>query len=134
MAKKLSERKLKQIAKLPKEIQAWKDKYPNAVYNVSEAWDVPPLPEGHIPEDIAIYYADETMGSDILIYQGVLHNFELDPPKDKKVIKMAVDDDWAYIQVERTVLLDRLGGVVLPDILTRQDKLLEFTLNNFHQI
>ena len=127
----LTEQELAQIRKrLPLELQALKDKYPQCVYNVSEAWGASPFPHGYIPESIEIYYSDDPSGTDIAFQDGKLRNFDLEPSKDKDVIKVSIDDEWAYIQAGGKVLLDRLGEVILPDILLDQKALLEFTLAN----
>ena len=132
MSEKLTDYELQQIRKkLPPKIQALKDKYPQTVYNVSEAWGLKPLPHGYIAEQISIFYGDNPAGADISFFEGELIVFELNLPKDKNVIKMSIDADWAYIQVGKEVLLDRLGGVILPDILLEQGRLLEFTLANY---
>ncbi len=127
----LSERELAQIRKrLPVEIQALKEKYPQCVYNVSEAWGASPFPHGYIPESIDIYYSDNATTPDIAFLDGKLRKFKTTPPKDKDVIKVSIDDEWAYIQAGGKVLLDRLGEVILPDILLDQKALLEFSLAN----
>ena len=127
----LGERELAQIRKrLPKDIQALKDKYPQCVYNTSEAWGAKPFPHGYIPESIEIYYSDNPTGTDVAFLDGKLRNFDLEPSKDKDVIKVSIDDEWAYIQAGGKVLLDRLGEVILPDILLDQKVLLEFSLAN----
>ena len=131
---RLNKRELEQIRRrLPEDIQAYKDKYPQSVYNVSEAWGASPFPHGHIPECIDIYYADDPAGSDISFIEGKLTVFKLDKAKDKDVIKVSIDDEWAYIQVGGKVLLDRLGEVILPDILLDQKALLQFTLANLKE-
>ncbi len=127
----LTKQELEVIRKrLPPKIQAYKDKYPQAVYSVAEAWGLEPYPHGYVPESISIYYADDPRGADILFLNGELLSFRLTAPKDKDVIKVSIDDEWAYIQVGREVLLDRLGEVILPDILLEQKTLLEFSLAN----
>ncbi len=127
----LTKQELEIIRKrLPPKIQAYKDKYPQAVYSVAEAWGLKPYPHGYVPESIDIYYADDPRGTDIAFFEGKLISFKLRPPKDKDVIKMSIDDEWAYIQVGGEVLLDRLGEVILPDILLDQKALLQFTLAN----
>lgn len=127
----LSERDLAQIReRLPKDLQAYKDKYPQCVYNVSEAWGASPFPHGYVPESVDIYYADDPTGADISFLEGKLIAFKLHTPKDKDVIKLSIDDEWAYIQAGGKVLLDRLGEVILPDVLLEQKALLQFTLAN----
>ncbi len=130
----LTERELAQIRKrLPRDIQAYKDKYPQAVYNTSEAWGASPFPHGYVPEEISIYYSDNATRSDITFREGKIVVLKITTPKDKDVIKVSIDDEWAYIQVGRKVLLDRLGEVILPDILLEQKILLEFSLANLKE-
>ena len=130
----LSERELAQIRKrLPPDIQALKDKYPQCVYNTSEAWGASPFPHGYVPEEISIYYSDNTNGSDSTYRDGKITVFKLDKPKDKNVTKVSIDDEWAYIQAGGKVLLDRLGGVILPDIFLEQKMLLELSLANLQE-
>lgn len=116
---------------LPKQIQRFVSEYPQAVYNVAEAWKLKPYSYGHIPEEIAIYYADDPtgIGADIIFDNGKLVVFRVEPPKDKDVIKVSIDDEWAYIQVGSHVLLDRLGDIILPDMMLEQSKLLDFSLS-----
>ena len=53
--------------------------------------------------------------------------------KHQNKFKSIIDDEWAYIQVGGKVLLDRLGEVILPDILLEQKALLEFSLANLKE-
>ncbi len=134
MFQPLTERELEQIRRrLPTDIQAYKDKYPQAVYNVSEAWGASPFPHGYIPDEISIYYGDSPNGSDLTFRDGKIVVFKTNMPEDKDVIKVSIDDEWAYIQVGGKVLLDRLGEVILPDILLEQKILLEFSLANLKE-
>ena len=129
MTYKLSKNELQQITKrLPPDIQAFKDEYPMSVYNVSEAWGLEPLPHGYVPEDVTVYYDDSPRGGDIIFLDGELDVFKLREPEKKNVTKISVDDEWAYIQVGNTVLLDRLGEAILPDLLLEPQKLLSFVL------
>lgn len=128
----LTEKELQRIKKvLPKQIQKFAKDYPQAVYNVAEAWNLKPYPHGHIPEEIAIYYADDPtgVGADIIFDYGKLSVFRVEPPKDRDVIKVSLDDEWAYIQIGKHVLLDRLGEVILPDMLLESRRLLNFSLS-----
>lgn len=133
----LTEQELQRIKKvLPKQIQKFAKDYPQAVYNVAEAWKLKPYPHGHIPEEIAIYYADDPtgVGADIIFDNGKLVVFRVEPPKDKDVIKVSIDDEWAYIQVGSHVLLDRLGDIILPDMMLEQRRLLDFSLSFLNEL
>ncbi len=129
MTYQLSNYQLKQITKkLPPDIQAFKDKYPLSVYNVAEAWGLKPWPHGYIPEYIGIYYGDAPRGEDISFLDGKLRIFEVREPEEINVTKVSIDDEWAYIQIGKRVLLDRLGEVILPELLQEPQKILEILL------
>ncbi len=129
MVLRLTKYKLEQIRKkLPPSIQFLKDEYPQTTYNISEAWDLEPLPDGYVPDYIGVFYGDDARGSHICLSFGELLPLKLTPPPDKDVVKVSIDDEWAYIQIKDKVLLDRLGGVVLPDLFLDTQKLLDLSL------
>ena len=128
MTYQLSEYELQQITKLPPDIQALKDKYPLTVYNVAEAWGLKPLPHGYVPEYIGIYYGDDPRGEDVCFINGKLEDFEMREPEEVNVTKVSIDDEWAYIQVGKRVLLDRLGEAILPELFQEPQKILEILL------
>ncbi len=39
-------------------------------------------------------------------------------------VAVQIDDQWAYIQIEGREILNRLGGVVLPDVIVKPSLLL----------
>ncbi|WP_237088475.1 hypothetical protein [Nostoc sp. PCC 7120 = FACHB-418] len=41
---------------------------------------------------------------------------------------MQIDDQWAYIQIEGQEILNRLGGVILPDVVIEPTALLNSVL------
>ena len=124
MAYELCEHDLKKIALLPLWIQQLKDRYPLAVYNTSDAYYLPSYPEGYHPEEIDFYYGDDYQGADLYFEGGQLINLNLETPSDPRVIQMRIDGDWVYIQVEGQVILDRLDGVILPEIVINHEVLL----------
>lgn len=126
MAVQLSPYELNLIAKkLPPQFAALKEKYPVAIVNAADDWDRKPCPEGYAPKMIEVYYKDEADIPSLFIENGEL-TF-LDPEDnlaDTTLIMMSIDDHWAYIQVEGRVILNRIGGAILPDVVVRPEVLL----------
>jgi hypothetical protein len=120
----LSEYEWKLLSKLPLDIAALVDNYHTEIMNAAEFWDEPPFPEHHIPEIIEIYYGDAD-SSHILILNGELKDYNVtNLPDNTKSISVLIDDQWAYIQIEENVILNRLGGVVLPEVLVSPSSLI----------
>ncbi|MFN6572021.1 hypothetical protein [Dendronalium sp. ChiSLP03b] len=115
----LSDYQLQVISKLPLEIAALADKYPSDIFNAAEYCDRPPFPDGYIPHFIEIYYREDADNSDVLIIDGVIKDYKISDEAHTKdqFIGMQIDDEWAYIQIEGRVILNRLGGLILPNVL-----------------
>lgn len=128
----LSPHQIEEIeSKLPPQYAALKDKYPVAISNVAEYWDIPSYPSGYVPQLIEIYYEDEADDSAIFIKNGQLVSIRLENTvKDPTVIMMEIDDQWAYIQLEGRIILDRRGGAILPDVVVNPSVLLSTILLN----
>ncbi len=116
---------------LPPQFARLRDKYPLTIYNISEVWDLPSHPAGYVPQFIDIYYEDcSGRQPAIKIKDGKLTYVELsDPVTDPTLIYLTIEDDPAYVQIEGRVILNRLGGTVLPDVLTNLEVELRFILN-----
>jgi hypothetical protein len=107
---------LEEIAKLPPEIQALKDKYPLYVANIAEFYFEPPLEIGYEPNDIDFFY-DDASEPEMFILGGFLESLEPRKPNpDHSVTAIRVDGEWVYIEIEGRVLLDRRGGMIMPDL------------------
>ncbi len=117
-------------AKFPQEIVNICDKYSIAVLNALEFLETPPLPNGYIPSVIEIYYAD-TFGPQVFILDGKLQEYVSieEIQKDHNSISVLIDYDWAYIQIENRVILDRLGGVIMPEVLVNPEILIYSVLS-----
>ncbi len=128
----LSPHQIEEIeSKLPPQYAALKDKYPVAISNAAESWDIPSIPSGYVPQLIEIYYEDEADDSTIFIKNGQLVSIRLENTvKDPTVIMMEIDDQWAYIQLEGRIILDRRGGAILPDVVVNPSVLLSTILLN----
>jgi len=127
---KFSEGDLKRITKLPAWIQALKDKYPVSVVNTADTWEEQPLLEDYIPKEVEIFYGDDVDDSDLFIRDGKLYSFSLREPVNANVIQVLIDGNWAYIQVEGRIFLDRLGGVILPEVVVNPEAILHSVLKS----
>lgn len=120
----LSEYELQLLTKLPLDIVALVNNYRTDVINAAEFWNEPPFPESHIPEFIEIYYGDAE-SPHIFIMNGEIKDYKVSNlPDNTKSISVLIDDQWAYIQIEGQEILNRLGGVVLPDVLVSPSTLI----------
>lgn len=110
--------------KLPPQFAVLKDKYPNTIASVAESWDEPPYPEGYTPDVIEIYYEDDGQsGFDIKNGEITLIRIE-DVPVSPHLIHLFIDDETAYVQIEGKVILNRIGGAILPETIMSNPELL----------
>jgi hypothetical protein len=121
--KNLSEYEWQLLTKLPLDVAALVDNYHTDIINAAEFWNEPPFAENYIPEFIEIYYGDAE-SPHIFIVNGELKDYDVNLLDNTKSISVLVDDQWAYIQIEGQVILNRLGGVVLPDVLVSPSTLI----------
>ncbi|BAZ02850.1 hypothetical protein NIES37_68630 [Tolypothrix tenuis PCC 7101] len=120
----LSEYELQLLSKLPLDIAALVKNYRTDIINAAEFWDEPPLTVNHVPEFIEIYYGDAE-SPHIFIVNGELQDYNVtNLPDNTKSISVLIDDQWAYVQIEGQVILNRLGGVILPDVLVSPSSLI----------
>ncbi|BAY14082.1 hypothetical protein [Calothrix sp. NIES-2098] len=126
--KNFSNYELHLLAKLPLDVAALAEKYRIDIINAAEFWDEPPFPDNYVPEMIEIYYGN-TISPHVFILNGQLEDYKLDDLDiNRKSIAVQIDDQWAYIQVEGQEILNRLGGVVLPDAVIEPSALLNSIL------
>lgn len=120
----LSEYELQLLSKMPLDIASLVNNYRTEILNAAEFWGEPPFPENHVPQFIEIYYGDAE-SPHIFIVNGELKDYNVtNLPDNTKSISVLIDDQWAYIQIEGDVILNRLGGVVLPDVLVSPSTLI----------
>lgn len=131
MAEKFSEYELEQISKLPKDIAVLADKYKIDIVNAGEVWGEPAFYSGYNPRAIEIYYGSEKEPS-ISTLDGKLDEYNVSEPDDKsKSLAVMFDGQWGYIQVEGKVIIDRLGGIIFPEIIVEPSTLIQSILNKF---
>lgn len=103
--------------KLPPEIALLKDDHPVAIALVADYCDAPPFPTGYQPKLIEIYFDELADGPGILYRQdrGLTFDFDFYKP-NSPVFLMDVDHQVAYVRLGSLVLLNRIDGIVLPDV------------------
>ncbi|MGF1979784.1 MAG: hypothetical protein RMY30_029940 [Nostoc sp. CmiSLP01] len=124
----LSDYEMQLLIKLPFDIALMVNNYRADIINAAEFWDEPPLAENYVPEFIEVYYGDAE-SPHIFIVNGELKDYSAtNLPDSAKSISVLIDDQWAYIEIEGKVILNRLGGVVLPDVLVSPSTLINSVL------
>ena len=130
MTQLLPEEEVFIISRLPQELAQLRHKYPNAVWNAADCWNDAPLPANYKPNRIEIYYADKADRPHIHFENDQVQYINL--PADVRqspVIQVWVDGECRYVEVEKQVILNKLGDVQLP-----QPKVTASTIaNSMHQ-
>lgn len=114
MTYQLSEEQLQKITKLPEWMQELKDLYPVTISNVAEDYELPPLPAEYCPYAIENYDGEDAEDSYLFVLDRKPYSINLEAIKNTNILRVMVDGSWAYIQINERVLLDRLGGILLP--------------------
>ncbi len=103
------------ISKLPLETAQLRHKYPNAVWNTADCWDDAPLPASYKPNRIEIYYADNADTPHIHFENDQVQYINLPPNAGQsQVIQVWIDGNCKYVEVEKQIILNKLGDVQLP--------------------
>lgn len=102
-------------AQIPLEFQQLKEKHPVAVLRLAEGWGTDPLPTGYEPKAVAIYY-DGSEDEDWLFVNGTPKriNWQNSPTEPSSIV-LEIDALPRYVEIEGKVVLNTLGGVILPD-------------------
>jgi len=118
MIYQLSDAQIREIEhKLPPEIAALKEQHPIAISLVADYYDAPPFPQGYVPKLIEVYFDELADGPGIIYRQekGLVFDFDFYQPNCSAFF-MDVDHQVAYVRLGSLVLLNRVEGIVLPDI------------------
>lgn len=117
-----------EIAKLPPDIAALADKYPCEIVNVVDSWDDEPFPDNYIPQYVEIY-SDAGEQTSLCILDGVLTDYV--PALlsiNTSTVQVIIDGKFTYIEIEGRVIINHLGGVVLPELAINPSELLQVLL------
>ncbi|MHC5746496.1 MAG: hypothetical protein ACYTXT_32300 [Nostoc sp.] len=124
----LSDYDRKQIAKLPPDIAALADKYPSEILNTADSWDNLPFDVNYFPECLEVYSGDAD-DANIFVLNGVLKDYVPVPAeKNTSSITVMIDGEFAYIEIEGRQVLNKLGGIVLPEVAINPDVLIQSIL------
>lgn len=94
--------------------------YPNATLNAEEFVNVPPFITGYQAKEIEVFFGDSAENTTYYYKNGEWVDVNFENIDDESVVQITIDDQWAYIQAENEVLLDRMGGVKLPEMPNKE--------------
>lgn len=112
----LTEYERNKISKLPAEIAALADRHLIQVLNVADSWDKQPLPENYSPHYISVYCGDDEDSSILVLDGELIHYTPVKAERKSTSLSIKIDGNFVYIEVEGQEILNKLGGVVLPEI------------------
>lgn len=95
--------------------------YQNAIRNANDYKNVPPFPESYQAREIEVFFGDSPLDSVYHYCDGKWIGFNPENAGVEPVLQILVDDQWALIQAENEVLLDRMGTVELPTVPKQED-------------
>lgn len=117
-----------EIAKLPPDIAALADKYPCEIVNVVDGWDDEPFPLNYVPQYVEIY-SDAGAKASLCILNGVLTDYTpANPEINTSTVQVIIDGKFAYVEIEGRVIINHLGGAILPEIAVNPSELLQVLL------
>jgi len=123
----LSHSEIEDIRKMPDWVGELAEKYPVEIVNASEVWEDKEFPRNYIPQCIEVYYG-VSMNSDgphIFIYQGNVKTFLVkESSKQSMSIMVDIDGKCAYLEVEGREVVNKLGGVILPEVIVNPSLLI----------
>lgn len=110
----LTEQDREIIAKLLPEIAELADRYPSEILNAAENWHESPLPKDYQPRFIDVYCGNESV---MFVQDGELRFYSPIPSQRNSVtLTVMIDSNFVYIEVEGKEILNKMGGITLPEI------------------
>lgn len=106
---------------VPAEFHHLFDKYPCSLINAAESYKSGerPFDKWYEYTDIHVWYVDNPKFVHLRFKDGELFTDNLHrKPEIADCLRINIDDFWAYVQVGSDVIIDRLDGIPLPDMLT----------------
>ena len=94
--------------------------YLDSINSAEEYRNVPPFTEGYKPKEIEVFFGNSPIDSTYHYRNCEWFDINLENSGEEPVTQILVDNQWAFIQVEDKVLLDRMGGIELPEIPNKE--------------
>ena len=94
--------------------------YLDSIRSAEEFINVPPFPAGYKPKEIEVFFGNSPIDSTYHYRNGEWFDINLENSGAEPVTQILIDNQWAFIQVENKVLLDRMSGVELPEIPNKE--------------
>ncbi|WP_013334958.1 hypothetical protein [Gloeothece verrucosa] len=108
------------ISQLPTWIQDYRDRFPNTISLVADAWERLPIEAISPDSTIEVFFADEREVPDYGLVRGKpFFNPMALPDNDERLVVVIVDGYTSFVQISDTVLLDKMQGLDFPDSVTR---------------
>ncbi len=95
--------------------------YSNAVSNAEEYINTPPFAMGYKAKEIEVFFGDRPIDSTYHYRDGKWFSIKLENIEKEPVIQILIDSQWAFIQVESKVLLNRIGDIELPVLPNKEE-------------
>jgi hypothetical protein len=95
--------------------------YSNAFINAEEYINAPPLSTGYKAKEIEVFFGDSPTDSTYHYRDSKWFSINLDNVEKEPVIQILIDNQWAFIQVEDEILLDRMGSIELPVLPNKEE-------------
>ena len=95
--------------------------YFNAASNADEYINAPPFAIGYKAKEIEVFFGDSPIDSTYHYRDGKWFSINLENIEEEPIIQILIDSQWAFIQVEDKVLLDRIGEIELPNLPDKEE-------------
>ena len=122
----LSYSEIEDIRKMPDWVGELAQKYPVEIVNASEVWEREKFPRNYIPETIEIFYGNPERPQ-IVVFGNEVVTFLVTPP-EIKTITVFIDSYCAYVEVEGKEIVNKLGGVILPEVIVEPSRLISIAI------
>ncbi|MBC1300112.1 hypothetical protein GNF11_35575, partial [Nostoc sp. UCD122] len=98
------------------------------ILNTADSWDNLPFDANYLPECLEVYSSDAD-DANIFVLNGVLKDYVPSrAEKNTSSITVMIDGEFAYIEVEGRQVLNKLGGIVLPEVAINPELLIQSIL------
>lgn len=101
------------------------ERFTHAFICAAEGRGIAPIANGYKPKVTNLYLANGDVGDinpAVTVIGELVSEVALDlVPDETDVTMLEIDGEWAYVQIGDVVILDRLGGAMLPQVLVKPE-------------
>ena len=106
----------KAIDKLPQDVRFQLSGSGNLLLHAGRGWELEPLAEGYMPQCVE-FFAGNNDSSSLRVWNAQLKHLDPDFFSAEGTFAICIDHKPRYIEFKGKVILNTLGGCILPDIL-----------------